>query len=199
MDRWLRTDEYVETITSLDMVCEQLPRVVDDLHRWKWVVISMHNALQGCMVLSLRGSNSLDIRPDKDKIKWLAAFKKKDGCFPKFFLDDFLKLYAKIQNPELMKRFADSRPFEPKETHADSVEMLTYLRNRFIHYFPSSLSLEVSGLPAMLSDCIDIANFLLFKCGNICWHDNETLATRAKKAIEEIQLQVKLLFPGHGE
>ena len=197
MERWLRTNEAVETVTSLQMVCEQLPKVVDDLHRWKWVIISLHNALQ-CMVQASRGSDRLDVTTDKGKRKWLAPFKSNSGCFPKLYMDNFLHLYEKTQVPQLMKRYAQSQTFKPKGTQTESVERLNELRNKFIHFFPKSLSLEVSGLPAIVQDCIHIIDFLAFECGNVLWED-DGLETMAKELILGIRLHLKVLSAGYDE
>ena len=198
MDRWLRTDEYVETKDSLEMVCEQLPKVVDDLHRWKWVIISLHNALQGCMVLALMGSNSLDILTKKDQKKWLAAYRLQNGCFPEFYMDKFLCLYDKIKKTRLMKRFSHSQTFKPKGQQTVSVKMLNRWRNEFIHFFPKNLSLEVSGLPAVVQDCIDIIDFLAFGCGNVLWKD-EAVEASIRDTIKRIRLRLSTVSERYGE
>jgi len=197
MNRWLRTDEYEETKTSLEMVCEQLPKVVDELHKWKWVIISLHNAMQGCMVLALRGGDSLDVMNKEDKEKWL-AYRLKSAPFPIVSLDKFLSLYKKIKKVKFMKRYTQSQRFKPKGTQTDSVKMLNRLRNQFIHYFPMNLSLEVSGLLAMVQDCIDIIDFLAFECGNILWHD-ESVETNVRSIIKAIRLHLNTVRAGYGE
>ncbi len=43
---WLGTNESVETVSDLEMFAEQLNRVTDDPHRWKWAVIAQHTAFR---------------------------------------------------------------------------------------------------------------------------------------------------------
>ncbi len=209
MDRWLRTDEALEAVTSLEMVCDQLPKVMDNPHSWKWVAISLHNALQGYMVLALRGSHGLNVLTKKCKKDWLSAYWKKPRVFPERKMDSFLNLYKKIQagrelydeqircgrkldrkNSDLMMRYMNSQPFKPEGTQTDSVERLNDLRNEFIHFVPMLVSLELGGLPQIVQDCIDIIDFLAFECGNILWHD-KSLETKSRDLIKRIRLQLK--------
>lgn len=194
VDRWLETDAYMETITSLEMLCEQLPKIVDDVRRWKWVVISLHNSLQGCMILALRGSNTLDVRTEDHRKKWLKAFRTKSGNYPRLYIDKFMHLYEKIQNVEVMKRYINSQPFEPSGTKTKSVEMLNEIRNEFIHFFPMNRTWDVSEFPTMVRDCIDIIDFLAFKSGNVLW--DESRKARTKELVEEIRSLLKEVSEG---
>ena len=55
MEIWFRTDEFEEAILSFEKVAESSELIAKDLSRWRWLVISLHNAVQGFMVLALRG------------------------------------------------------------------------------------------------------------------------------------------------
>ena len=217
MDHWLRTDEALEAITSLEMACDQLPKVMDNPHYWKWVVISLHNALQGYMVLALKGSDGLNVLTTKCAKRWLAAYWQKNGAFPQPQMDSFSNLYKKIQagrelydegircgrildrkNSDLMLMYVNSQPFKPEGTQTASVEMLKELRNDFIHFLPKGLSLEVGGLPRVVEDCVDLIDFLAFKCGNILWYD-ETLKTRTRDLIKNIRLELKTVREEYGD
>lgn len=57
-EHWLKTDER-EAASALEAVAEWSGRVATKVDYWKWVVFALHNATQGFMVLSLRGSNGL--------------------------------------------------------------------------------------------------------------------------------------------
>ena len=78
MKNWLRTDEAVEAVISLEMLCEQLPRVIDDPHYWRWVIIALHSGLQGFMVLALKGTNGFSVLTKECEKEWIAAFKRDD-------------------------------------------------------------------------------------------------------------------------
>ncbi len=211
MDTWLRTDEALEAVLSLELVSDSLPKILDNSHYWKWVLISLRNALQGYMVLALKGSNSLNVLTKECAEKWIAAWKNHDSIFPERKLDSFLNLYKKIKKgrkqyeeeirlghshtlkrtrSDLMLMYANSQPFKPRGTQTQSVKMLNDLRNEFIHFLPKGLSLQASGLPQVVEDCVDIIEFLAFKCGNVLWHDG-TLKLKTKELVDGIMQQIQ--------
>ena len=215
MNDWLRTDEALEAVLSLEMVCDQLRKVTDNHYYWKWVIIALHNALQGYMVLALRGTNSINILTKECAQGRMEARMSRFDKFPKRRLDSFLNLYKKIQRGrktyddwkkgngilhrkkgDLMLMYTHSRPFKPKGTQTDSVKRLNYWRNVFIHFLPQNLSLDMDCFPRMVTDCIDIIAFLAFDCGNILWHDQslehktEILIEQIKTALHDIDRQL---------
>jgi hypothetical protein len=101
------------------MVGEQLPRSAENPHYWKWVIIALHNALQGFMVLALRGTSNLNVLTKKSAEEWMAAYTRGDNRFPTPRLDSFLELYKKIQT-DRMRMYVDSQPFKPSGTQTQS-------------------------------------------------------------------------------
>jgi hypothetical protein len=198
MDKWFRTNGHLEAMNSLEMVCDQLPKVVDDVHVWKWVIIALHNALQGYMVLALKGSDSLNVYTEKTKKKWLDAYRLENGDLPDPYMDNFSSLYAKIQDPKLMERWVTSQTFKPEGTQTASIEMLIEIRNNFIHFLPKISSLETSGLPHVTKDCIDVIDFLTFKSGNI-FGCEENLEVRTRELINKIRLQLNTVREEYGD
>jgi hypothetical protein len=195
-DLWLSTDEAAEAVLSLEMVSETLPKVLDNIHYWKWVLIALHNALQGYMVLAL-ARGSFNILTKKSAEKRMAAERRDDDVLPAPKMDYFPSLYKKIQTDNLMMSSVHSRPFRPRGTQTKSVEMLSKLRNNFIHFLPKVSSLRVRGLPRVAGDCIDIIEFLAFECGNILWHDPD-LETKTKDLIAQVKSHLAILNQSYG-
>jgi hypothetical protein len=212
-DLWLSTDEGLEAVFSLEMVSECLPKVSENIYYWKWVLIALHNALQGFMVLALRGSDSLNVLTKKCAEKWLAARERRDKTFPERRLDGFWNLYKKIQTgretydeglktgsylyrkpDDLMLMYGNSQPFRPHGTQDESVKMLNDLRNDFIHFLPKQSLLGVHGLPRVVDDCVNIINFLAFECGNILWYE-EGHKIKTRDLIATIRSHIALLKP----
>jgi len=177
MENWLRTDEIQEAIISLEVVSIQLPKVSLDDHYWKWAIIGLHNALQGFMVLALQGSNYLNVLTDKCAREWLATYESGRKDYPEPKLDGFLNLYKKIKS-ERMNIYTSSILFKPNDSQEQSVKKLHSLRNEFIHFVPKGWSLELSGLPQIFENCLDVIHFLAFECGNVFWHEIDEKRTR---------------------
>lgn len=184
-NNWLRTDELREAVLAICMVKEMLNRVNDEPYYWKWVVLALHNALQGFMVLALRGSDGLSVLKDDCAKAWLDAYERGDGNYPEARLKRFLELYKDIKSDK-MRIYGDSRPFRPQGTQGRSVKLLNRLRNEFIHYTPKSWSLEISGLPKVVEDCIGVISFLAFESRNVVWHE-ESMGDETRKLIKQIQ------------
>jgi len=189
-EHWLRTNEQEEATSALEAVAEWAGRVERDIGYWRWVVLALHNTVQGSMVLALRGSDGL--RPLRDDIaaKWLAAYRE-GGQYPVEKLDSFLNLYKKVQS-DTMLFFVHSKKVIPSRTLSRSMKKLNSLRNDFVHFLPRSWSLEVSGLPEICLDCLALAEFLAWECGNIIWHEDEH-RERGKAAIALAQNHFKSL------
>lgn len=77
----LRADEREEAVRSLEWAAEQASRVALDAYHWKWVLVSMHNAVQGFLVLALWNGNGLLTLTAKGAAKWMKAYDT-GGPFP---------------------------------------------------------------------------------------------------------------------
>ena len=168
-DGWLSTNDLDETVSDFEMLAEQLNRITDDPHRWKWAVIALHSGLQGMMVLALKGSDGLNVLRDVDKERWMEWYRncRCENSRPRNLkLASFLELYRRIKSCK-MRIYCDSRMFIPTETQDQSVGKLNALRNKFIHFTPKVWGLELAGLPAIASECLEIAEFLAWKSGNV--------------------------------
>lgn len=97
---YLRTDTKNEAIRSLEKTHETLLLVKRDPYQWKWAIIALHNCVQNCMILALRGSNDACIIKYK-KDKWPQDFEDyilNNPSDKTAELDFFLSLYKKIKS-----------------------------------------------------------------------------------------------------
>jgi hypothetical protein len=169
---WLHTDEDYEAISSYEMCAEMLDRVPGNPHAWKWVVISLHSAVQGFMVIALRQTDGSGPVPD-DVMAEIRKADENDLPFPDEKLEKFLDLYGKVKRQDRMRKWVMSRPFKPKGQQGWSMRKLNFLRNEFIHFVPKLWSLHLSGLPQISRDCVDLIDFLVNHSGTILWHEND--------------------------
>ncbi len=182
--RYLRTDEQEEAVRSLEWAEVQANLIATDCYLWKWVLISLHNAVQGFMVLGLWNGNGLLSLTPKAAEKWLIAYNN-GKPFPVDKLDNFLNLYNKIKDPNNFNTFGSSH-FIPSN-HDASFKYLNDFRNEFIHFTPKGWSLELAGLPQICLDILDLIQFLGWNTTAILWH-KQTLPKRAKKAHKKLRL-----------
>ncbi len=162
---WLTTSGIEESLKSLKMASYFLGKTEEDKYHWKWMLVALHNSLQGFMACSLNSGDGMLALKDRVAEKWRAA-EKNGQPLPKEELDTFLNLYKKI-NSNKMPLSANSKPFNPRSRQNQSVRKLNRLRNHFIHFSPKSWSLELNDLPKISQDCIQVIKFLAFKSGKI--------------------------------
>lgn len=182
--RYLRTDEREEAVRSLEWAEQQARSVADDPYLWKWVLIALHNAAQGFMVLALWNGNGLLALRDKVAAKWLAAYEK-GGPFPIEKLDEFLNLYKKVKDNGNFHTLG-AGPFVPGQTHDASFERLNEYRNEFIHFTPKGWSLQLLGLPRVCLDVLDLIQFFGWESTAVLWH-KQALVSRAKRAVKHLR------------
>lgn len=168
-DGWLSTNESVETVWDFEMFAEQLERIADYPHRWKWAIIALHSGLQGMMVLALRGSAGFNVLGESDKGRVRDPHNNDNSERPRQTdskLVDFLELYRRIKGRRMLM-YVHSQKFVPSGTQGRSIKMLNRLRNKLVHFTPKVWGLELGGLPEITSDCLEIADFLAWKSGNV--------------------------------
>jgi hypothetical protein len=185
---WLQTDEYQEAVSAIEAAADFAERVTEDQYRWKWMLIAVHNAVQGFMVLALRRGNSLLALRDDVAAQWLKAYREHNPL-PREKLDSFLNLYSKVKTPAAAG-YVHSRPFVPGPSHDRSMKKLNELRNKFIHFVPKGWSLELAGLPTICMDCLSVAYFLHTDGGNIIWN-TVALRRRADRAFRRASKALK--------
>src|SRR5262245_5611319 len=96
--RYLRTDEYADTEGSLRKVAYLVPAVRKDVREWKWLLIAIHSATQGILVLTLSLGNGLLTLKASHAAAWLKAYESGGPWPKKMDLDYFLELYEKAKN-----------------------------------------------------------------------------------------------------
>jgi hypothetical protein len=180
---YLRTNEREEAVRSLEWARSQAALVQCDEYAWKWVLISLHNAAQGFMVLGLWGGNGLLALRDDIAAKWLRAYRE-GGKFPVEKLDDFLGLYRKVKSPTSFHSIG-SVCFSGSETHDRSLKRLNDIRNDFIHFTPKGWSLEKTGLPQICLDTLDLIRHLGWETNAVTWYESghRTRARRAERLL----------------
>lgn len=195
MPHYLRTDVANEAVSALEIVSESVTNAKSDTYRWKWAVVALHNSVQGFMVLSLHGGNGLAALEDTVAAEWLVAYRN-NGPYPKERLDGYENLYKKVKGDRMMI-YCHSKKFVPAGTQGRSIKRLKRLRDEFIHFVPKGWCLEVSGLPALFTDCLDFIDFLGWDCGNVIWHD-AALESRARTAMTSTRVALRCVEALYG-
>jgi hypothetical protein len=153
-------------------------------HLWKWVLVALHSAAQGFMVLALwKGNGLLALRP-KIAARWLDAYRK-GGPYPSEKLDEFMNLYAKVKDKKLLHK-----PFVPGTTHDKSVSQLNWHRNGFVHFSPQGWSMALASLTPMCVDTCDLINWLGWDSEAVLWF-KLVYRNRARRALRPLRRNLR--------
>ncbi len=185
-EHWLRTDEREDLLASLRMLsltCDQVPT---DPAVWKWVVNLTHSAVQSAMALHLSFGNDLLVAKPEDAQAWLAAHEE-GTPYPELMMDGFLSLYKKIKQHAIL-----GYRFVPQGTQGGSIRRLNSFRNEFTHFMPKGWSIEISGMPEICLDCLQIIGELNAKAFPARWASDEQIE-RASALLDECHAKLTSL------
>jgi hypothetical protein len=182
--KFFRTDEETDTVNALKVFCIFREKIKEDEYYLKWAIIALHNALQGFMVLALRGTNSLLVYSEDSFKKWMKAYEKDEPVEDRLWMDSFKNLYKKIKSDNMIN-LDTSKRFIATSSQDYSIMKINELRKDFIHFFPKNWSIEISGIDKVFQDCLNIVSFLVNECGNILWK-NESLEKDVKAIINNL-------------
>lgn len=179
---WLRTDEKENAIDSLEMTALLL-KVLKDTnvsHLWKWISISLFNALYGFCICAIQGTN-----PDRVK-----ELDKKTGQF-KEKLISFPEALKRIQDDQWVLQFTESKALLLTSNQRKSIDKLRKdIRNNFEHFVPKGWSIEISGMSKIVLDIVDVIEFLALSSGNPMWDQGSEHEERITDTIGKIRSHI---------
>jgi hypothetical protein len=163
-ERFLRTNEYCEVRDTLRACLDFYEKSGIDRSYWKWLIIGIHSAVQGCMVIALTHSDGSGAVIPRDAKAWNDALLN-DTDLPKLLpkLMCFPELYERIKMPGRIDY--SQQHFVPTPSHDRSIKRLNEYRNEFIHYSPKDWSLDLPGIPRLVRDCLEVCSFLISASG----------------------------------
>jgi len=173
MENFLKNDHLTDAVFSLAVVRHHLEAVSNNPLYWKWIIIALHNSVQGFMVSAAKGGSGLAVLGGREVKKWHEARSEGKPIPLKGKLRKFMELYDLIKS-ERMLIYIKSRSFVATPDHDRSIGALNAIRNDFIHFVPHSWLLELDGLPRICVDCLDVVSFCAFDSGNVLWGDTDT-------------------------
>jgi hypothetical protein len=192
---WLRTDEIDEFIDALQHCAELISTVGIDVRRWKWVILAMHSAVQGVCTCALRGADTAGISvltKDSGKAVWnwldVESRMETPGPMPNERLASMVDLYRRIRKAKFL-----SEPHRLKATEQMTRDILrlNHLRNDFIHFVPKGLSLEVSGMPRIITNCCDVIEHLAVTHPTFWHHLDESQTRNIEDALLKLRMAMK--------
>ncbi len=190
MPEYLRVDEREDAINALEHAVEISLTLEDKPLNWKWVIVAIHNALQGALVCTLSGTHSTGALSDKSMKgmrEWFEASRTDpDAPYPIEWLATPLKLYERAKDPAYMQEFG-GLPLRTSQEQDNDVKRLNNLRIEFIHFTPKGWSIESIGLPRIILNATAIIEMLMLS-HPACTHRLEReQSARVQRAIATLR------------
>ena len=192
---WLRTDEIDEFIDALQHCAELTSAVCSEVRRWKWIILAMHSAVQGVCTCALRGVDTAGISAltnDSAKAVWhwldVESRKETPGPMPCVRLASMVDLYRRARKTKFL---SEPHRLESTEQMTRDILRLNHLRNDFIHFVPQGLSLEVSGMPRIITHCCDVIEHLAVTHPTFGHHLDEARTRSIKDALLKLRSDMK--------
>ena len=180
MSRYVRTDECQDVLASLEHCALSLSQARQSDRAWKWVVLSLHSALQGAMVCHLSGTAQLGAltkecaekwrewhdRNRRGEITWIKGVDefggpikrigKKEDQPPREFVANANELFKRLSCPSLRIDHGCGEIISITEKQRKSFKRLHNLRNEFSHFSPKGWSIELEFIEEIIGDIIDV-------------------------------------------
>ena len=186
MARYIQTDECLDVLASLEHCALSLRQTQQSDRAWKWVVLSLHSALQGAMVCHLSGTaeeGALKKTSAKEWCEWHEKDRRGEIPYIQEGIDEFgtpiMRIARKEDNPpqdivasasELFSRLScSSKRIESScgaiikitERQNTAFTRLHNLRNKFTHFSPKGWSIELVYIEETIEDILDIVCLIL--------------------------------------
>ena len=183
MDKSVDIDEITDILVSLEFCAFSLTRLHKSEFAWKWVIISLHSALQGSNGVSF-------VRPSAYRV-----FKKRKlqrshwERFEKYARNEPAELppyhepmaspevlFERIVNPDKRVEDTPGGVISVTEAQARAFETLNDLRNDFIHFDPKLSCIGIPFMKNATKRSLDILSAII---------DDGYIFTQAEKYEEE--------------
>ena len=202
-----RTDELENAIDYLEQAANFFENV-ENPHRFKWLMISLHGALYGFGVCAIKGSRSYhnvikDINMKSKKVKAKKAELESLLSEFDFDLDSMLTLNVselisiwtvldRCKSEEYMQRFVHSEVLQTTSQQDHAIEKLITYRNQLAHFKPSAYGVTGDYEKDIIMPVVEVIKFLALECNNIMYYSHES-KMRVEKALHIFKNELKKL------
>ncbi|PGY51506.1 hypothetical protein [Priestia megaterium] len=202
-----RTDELENAIDYLEQAANFFENV-ENPHRFKWLMISLHGALYGFGVCAIKGSRSFhnvikDIDMNAKKVKAKKA--ELESLFSEFDfdLDSMLALNVsqlisiwtvldRCKSEDYMQRFVHSKVLQTTSQQNHAIKKLIEYRNQLAHFKPSAYGITGNYEKDIIMPVVDVISFLALESNNINYYNDES-KMRVEKALHIFKIELKKL------
>jgi len=184
---YVRFDEREDAVAALELIAAVGWNLKESPSLWKWMVMSMQNAMQAGMVLALAGTDGCGALREKSQERNRAWLEKPEGPQPNVIMADYGTLLYRVQRQELM----DGPPLEISADDSQHLEQLNKLRRQFAHFNPQGWSIELKLLLTVMPVALDAIEHLLTTQRRVQLHLTDAQKERITEALSQTREALK--------
>ncbi|MCY4420681.1 MAG: hypothetical protein OXC42_05455 [Gammaproteobacteria bacterium] len=181
MTRCIETDECLDVLASLEHCALSLRQAQQSDRAWKWVVLSLHSALQGAMVCHLSGTTeegALTTKCVKEWFEWhekdrrgeisrvqegvdelgipTMRIARKEDNPPQDIVASASELFGRLSCPSKRIESSCGAIIKTTERQQTAFTRLHNLRNKFTHFSPKGWSIELEYIEETIEDILGV-------------------------------------------
>lgn len=171
--KWLRLDEVENAIDNLD-TCQFLLNRSQQPIRWKWTIITLHQALYGFAICAVQGTDCMSVLknpndPNSQLIGvWEAIERAKDR---QYLWPGASPLITTTEEDVAIQR------------------IINEFRNGFEHFRPAGWSIEVAGIAALVGHVTRVVRFLALESGSVRYR-TKVQQSRVRRALHQLDTTI---------
>ena len=201
MDRstsWLQTDEAEDVAGSIRHCIASLQLAASDEQAFKWVLLSLHSALQGACVCHLATTfPPIGVATRANEAEWLKWAEDSratpDLPQPKTYVAKLPELLKRIRRPHSAGDRSNATGIGLSDTDLQWwTRIHGAIRNQFTHFAPRSWSIELSGI----SGLVFLTTRLISEMCDASWafrHQDESWMLALRSDLGKLNQSARLL------
>jgi hypothetical protein len=154
----IEVDEASDVLLSLRLLDLSMSKFNADPKWLKWVVISLHSAIQGAAICHLSGTMNTGALNEESAKNWIKYHNNRDNekvGWPGVVVADFPELMGRVRSAK--KKFdRNSPPISMTNDQNEKLKMLNSFRREFTHFSPKGWSIETSGTTSIVKTLLPI-------------------------------------------
>lgn len=161
MPEYITFDRQSDALASLHEFTNCMKQFSNENLSLKYAIISIHNALQGYICISLANGNSFQTWSAKNVEKWLSAYRA-NVQLPTTKLDYFMELYDKLflGEPSLSR---------------ENINWLNDTRNNLIHFNNDSFGVHLDSALLCFKEAINAIKLCPKKSKGLFFYSDEQM------------------------
>ncbi len=192
---WFRTDEHQELIDSIEHSAFLSKCLIEDIRKWKWLIISLHQTIHITFICALDGydAHGISILKKKKAKKRLELLNENSDDAEAWSrlvqnsIDYFPELFKKTMDPEFLP--CPYTLIIAEQSKLD-IKTLSGFRDQFVHFGELGWSIELSGMPRIISNISKVIEHLAVEHPSFSRHLTDENVQQIKQSLEEIRSNI---------